>query len=294
MFQQIKKSIYGPDFYKDLVEKPRSFSWIYYLKLITLIALVGTILISLILVPKLVQFLNVMPGKVLAVYPAELEIAIAEGVAQSNVTEPYFVDISSVFNQTGQENIYVAVNTQASADFQTLISLNEERTVVALVGRKGVVFREEAGTDKFTYQAFPDDLDLTVNQDNLAEGLSIISRYFFLLPSLLVPFLFIFGLIFMLALSVWLAVVALFLWAVYALAREKGDRFTFGQMYRFTLHAVTLSLIARLAVIVLMVASPGKISFLPFFITVVTILVVIINVPLFGKGANVSLIDSEK
>src|SRR5690606_33505031 len=123
-----------------------------------------------------------------------------------------------------------------------------------------------------------------INQENRAKVVDTVSGYLLLIPTLLVPILFIILWVGMLIFALWLIFVTFVLWIVYALSRDGGDRLKFGQLYCFVLHAVTLALILRVLALVLLVALPGKIFVLPFFTTVVTMLVVIANVPLFSKA----------
>jgi len=285
ILKQVKDSIYNKDFYHQLKTQPWSFSLVYYLKLISLLALIGTILLSLVLVPRLMGFLSVVPEKVLAVYPAELEIVIENGIATANVEQPYFVNIvSQLETDYADGEVWVVVDTETDNLLESFRVYSEERSVFALIGREGVVLLEGEDLSKVTYHAFPRDIDLTVNQENLTKVVDTVSGYFFLIPTLMVPIMFVVLLVGLLLFALWLVFVTVVLLIVYTLARDKGDRLTFGQMYRFTLHAVTLALILRVLVLVLLAALPGKIFILPFFTTVVTMLVVVANVPLFSKA----------
>src|SRR5690606_24719980 len=143
--------------------------------LVSLLALIATILVSLILVPRLMGFLSVVPEKVLAVYPAELEIVIENGIATANVDQPYFVNIVSQLEIDYVDGeVWVVVDTETDNLLESFRVYSEERSVFALIGREGVVLLEGEDLSKVTYHAFPRDVDVTINQENLAKVVDIV------------------------------------------------------------------------------------------------------------------------
>lgn len=283
MLNQIKNSVYNPVFYKELTNKPWSFSVVYYLKLALLLALIASVIWSFILVPRIINFLRTVPDYVLSAYPAELELSIEEGQVSSNVEEPYLIDLSETlaqFNTPEERRLLVVIDTTTANPLATFEEYREGNEILALIGKDTVVYVDsvnEMGGVSLSVQALPEDLDLVINQVNIANFFDKLSSYFFLIPFVLVPALFAFVFVSILAFLVWLIFISFLLWVVYYLARDKGERFTFGQMYRLTMHFSTLGLISYLIFISLGMAV------LPFLATVITIAVALINVPLIPK-----------
>ncbi len=90
-FTTIKDSIYSPDFYRTLRAKPLSFSLKYYFSLAAVLALAGTVLMTVQFLPKAQFALTTLAEKVVERFPAELEVTFKGGVVSTNVKEPYFV-----------------------------------------------------------------------------------------------------------------------------------------------------------------------------------------------------------
>src|SRR6185369_13916449 len=100
IISKIKSSICDPAYYKELNEKTIGYSFKYFFSLIFLLSLLSTIIFSVIYVPKAKSFLDSLGPKMISYYPAELEIKIKNGVATSNVTEPYMIKIPDELKKT--------------------------------------------------------------------------------------------------------------------------------------------------------------------------------------------------
>ena len=72
----IEKSIFGPDYYEELLSRPAAFSWKYYWSFTTLLAVLMTIVTSLPLIPQVNRALDELPPAVLAYYPDAIEITV--------------------------------------------------------------------------------------------------------------------------------------------------------------------------------------------------------------------------
>lgn len=97
LIENIKKSIYGPTYYQELLSRPASFSWKYYFAFTLTLTIFLTITLSVPLVSKVHQVARDLPEKFFAYYPDELEVRIDKGVASSNVVEPYFLPVPIEF-----------------------------------------------------------------------------------------------------------------------------------------------------------------------------------------------------
>src|SRR3972149_11286110 len=105
--KKIAKSIYGPEYYSKLLQKPFFYSLKYFYLFIFLIALMGAAGLTISTAPKIKSFFNFVSDKVLNQYPQGLEIVVKNGIASSNVEEPYFVPMKDFFENAGTKNLIV-------------------------------------------------------------------------------------------------------------------------------------------------------------------------------------------
>ncbi|OGZ26978.1 MAG: hypothetical protein A2365_02630 [Candidatus Nealsonbacteria bacterium RIFOXYB1_FULL_40_15] len=99
---KIIKSIYGPDYYREVLTKPFSYSLKYFALFSLLISVLLTAFYSITYIPKAASFLEKAGSGIQDYYPEELEIRIEDGQASSNVKEPYFLKTPSQW-KGGQE-----------------------------------------------------------------------------------------------------------------------------------------------------------------------------------------------
>ena len=76
LIEHVKKSIYGPEYYRELEMRPFSFSLKYYSALALFVALLLTIVSSIPLVPEVSRAVREFPEKFFAFYPDQLEVKI--------------------------------------------------------------------------------------------------------------------------------------------------------------------------------------------------------------------------
>ena len=93
IFKNIKNSIYSPKFYKELLEKPFSFSFKYFAIFALTISLFVTIIFSVIYIPGIKFFIDEFGYNVIDYYPEELQVTIKNGQVFTNVQEPYFIQV---------------------------------------------------------------------------------------------------------------------------------------------------------------------------------------------------------
>jgi hypothetical protein len=148
-FKNIQKSIYGPEFYQGLLAKPFLYSLKYFALFSLLMALVVTIYLSVSVLPKVNTFLEGVTPIILDYLPDELEIIIKDGVASTNVPEPYFLgmpfkpfenlEMSPDIRGYGIENLLV-IDTRS--DEATLEEFKAYKTL-ALLSRKTMMNYDE-------------------------------------------------------------------------------------------------------------------------------------------------------
>src|SRR5882724_5004193 len=98
-FEEIRKSIYDPEYYRHVLTRPFwSSVKTFYITVIWL-ALAITIVLSLILVPAINSFVKTIGPRVVSYYPDGLTVAVSHGKASSNVQdqEPYKLAIPPEF-----------------------------------------------------------------------------------------------------------------------------------------------------------------------------------------------------
>src|SRR3989338_10218443 len=95
-FYVLKRTFTSPAYYADILKAPFSFSLKFFLLYFFFFALVGTGILTLKLVEQVKQTLAVLPSKLEALYPDELEIRIQNGTVSTNVAEPFFVPLKEI------------------------------------------------------------------------------------------------------------------------------------------------------------------------------------------------------
>jgi len=185
-FKNIQKSIYNPKFYRELLTKPFSYSLKYFLLFSLLIALVATIYLSISALPEINTFLKGAGSAVLGYFPDELEVVIKDGMASTNVSEPYFLkipielpkslDIDMDVRDYGIENLLV-IDTRF--DEATLEDFQGYKTIL-LLSRKTIMSYDEK---QVVIQPLTDIPDFKIDKGVISSLLSKITPYFrFVIP----------------------------------------------------------------------------------------------------------------
>ena len=76
LFKEIKKSIYGPAYYKSLIEKPLSYSIKYFLKVTACLAVFSAVVLLFSILPTVHSFLTSASERIVNYYPSDLKILI--------------------------------------------------------------------------------------------------------------------------------------------------------------------------------------------------------------------------
>jgi hypothetical protein len=273
IFKKIGKSIYGPELYQDLKTVSTGSALKYYFKLALILSAVSGIILGFILVANVKTYLTeeAVSG-IVSVYPAELNLKIANGEFSTNVKEPYFIPMpenwqaaQATSSDNRIENLAVI---DTSVDKFSANILTENKT--ALFVTKNSILSYEDGSLKVTSFSEQKNLKYELNREGISwmanKVMPMIKPLVYLIPIFVFMGVFstyAFGLLplFLLALLVWLVLIA-----------KKQDN-GYMQAYRVTLHAVTLVYILQLIISLIL---SGNISW--FWTALITILVVIVNV----------------
>jgi hypothetical protein len=266
--EHIQKSIYSPEYYKELLTRPASFSWKYYGNLAMFLALFLTITSSLSLVPLIGKTLNDFPKIFLAYYPDELEVRITNGHASSTVAEPYFLPLpefvkESMGSSTGI--LYLGViDTGAPASLERFQPLN----ALFSISENALIMRDQQNGVRIS--PFGPDFNYVLNERVLSDFILRIEPYFkFVAPAVvLIVFL---GMLLTFSVELMYLVFAALL--VFVMGRILKHKWTYGTAFRICLHAATLPLLLSVA---FSLVDLGMES-LPFLSTILLLVVVFFN-----------------
>lgn len=255
--EHIHKSIYGPEYYQELLTQPSSFSWKYYGSLAMLLALFLTIVSSISLVPVINKTLYNLPNIFATYYPDELEVRIINGHASSTVLEPYFLPAPLMLKESLGSNAsttpYLGV-----IDTQTPISLERFQAYNAFfwVSNNALVVRDQQGGIRIS--PFSPNFNYTVNEQVLGDMIRSTEPFFKFVAPLVVLIVF-FGMLLLFAINlIYLIFAAIF---VFIMGRFLKHKWTYGTSFRICLHAATLPLLLNV-VFSLVNLDIGKLPFL--------------------------------
>lgn len=274
LFQLIKSSIYDPLFYKSLLEKPFRFSLQYFFSLVVVLSLISAVIFSISAVPAANSFFSTLGPKAVSYYPEGLEVTFKDGVASSNVEEPFSVALpeelasSHEFMRDHQDTKTLLVidtkgtfNLDAFKAYGTLVLLN----------RDTLAFRDDDGQVRI--QPLDKMPNTTITKSLVASFIGK-AQPFLKAITIVLPFLIFFGMFAFYALTlVTLLLEALLVWG---LAKVRKLDIGYGKAYQISLHAATLSLLVGM---VLMLILPGL--DIPFLFTILFVFVTWFN--LFKK-----------
>lgn len=262
----IQKSIYSPEYYRDILIRPASYAWKYYASLAMLLAVLMTIVTTVPLVPKIHSFLKELPEKVISYYPQDLKITIAKGEVTTNVQEPYFVDFPGNNTKLATASEILRIATIDTKSEVTLDQFNVYNSVFWL-SHNSIVALDSA---KALHTVVLGDLNATIDVAHIRSALTKIEPYFIFITPLVVLLVFVGMIVSFLAMIVYLLFDALL---VYLLGKIMKEHWSYAQSYHLSLHAVTLPLL--LSSVFYLLPIPG--IQLPFLSTALVLVIVYLN-----------------
>lgn len=235
----IQQSLYDPRFYRELPSKSFGSSMRYFLSLIFVIALVLTILVSILIIPPMNEALSKLPEATLEAYPDGLEIVVDHGKVSTNLPEPIVipppVPLREIFRT-------MEVSQFAVIDTTTPFSIEQFERYDALlwIQSDAIVARDANG--KITFESIPDTGERVVLAERDINAFLSDARGYFPLAAPLVAFLIfcVFYIVELVQLAYLLVVGALL---ILLLGRVMKYRWTYGEAYQIGLHAMTGPLI---------------------------------------------------
>ena len=267
-FSLIKRSIYDPIFYQELLIRPARFSVKYFLGLSLLLSVALTIALSLPIISPVNKFLSTLPGQVLAVYPDELVLHVEKGVLSSNVVEPYVVEIPSFWRGAMMGSGYThlaVVDTSATvtpeqfAAYQTPLWLSRTNVIIA------------DNNHGLRIQPYGAQTSFTLSEALVSTFLTHVEPYFVWVAPTIVLLLFVLFFTVLLFNVVYLLFGALLIFLLGRFGLKQD--WNYGTAYRIGLHALTLPVLADVFL------TMGSFSFhvFPFIPTVLLLLIVYVN-----------------
>jgi hypothetical protein len=243
VFNIIKSNIYDPSFYKSLKEKPINYSIKYFFSLIVVLVLLSTIITSLRILPEVNSVLDTIKSKVVEYYPADLEISIKDGVASTNVAEPYFVVSPDSLKKTSNTPTRILPYNMLVIDTENDFSLATFRndSTFALLTKDSLIY-EDNRTGKVTIMPLRGVPDMTITADSISGFVEKI-RPFVQVLIFFIPLLMFFGGI--AAKSFFLIYMFFGGFVVWCIAKVKKVDLGYWKAYQVAIHASTLSIIAN-------------------------------------------------
>lgn len=283
-----ESSIYGPSFYRAIVERRAAGAFGYF----ALLVLIASLMVSANPIADVAEFVfqssdekGTLREEVLSIYPDELEITFRNGEISTNVSEPYFIPFPETFKDKGGEDagypenlLVIDTGKPISADdfdaLDTFVILGRDSVGVYQPGRKKVQIQnmENASAEYFVL-----DKDRFASFVGTAEGFA---RWFGFALLFLIPLL-----IFSLWLSGYLLYLLFGALVIWIVAKIRGAPWGYGTSYKAGLHLLTLPILYGI------VSSPPFIPqlYVPFLSTALLALAAAINLapaPVKGREAD--------
>ncbi len=285
--ENIKKSIYGPEFYKKLHAKPLSFSFKYFYALASVLAVIGTAQLSFQAIPSFHSFLSGIGPEIVNNYPSELVITVKNGQASSNVTEPYFIKTpASITGENSKNEPAITINVNGWHPSSSSSSVPENLIVIdtknqfseadfdkystfAVLTKTSFASRKDNG--KIEIQSLSKMPNWTIDKASVASFVGKIQPFIKFASPLLVLAFFVGYMFYFSFQLVYLLFAALLIWAV---AKIKKFPFGYKKSYQAGLHIITLPFLIRAISTILNIHIAAAI---PFFTTIVIVIFAVIN-----------------
>lgn len=271
--KKIGKSVYGPEYYQELIGQPFSYSLKYFIGFAAIFIVLASFISSLVYFPKAETVLHEFAQKAKDSYPQELTVTIKGGSVSTNVTEPYFIKMPAGHDNEQASAKYdnllvIDTGSQASAD-----SLKQYKTAVLLT-KNFLVYQDDNG--KVVSESLEKVPDMTINKAFIEGLIDKFSPYLKLLYPLMLVGMFFFYVMVVIFRMGYLLLGALLIWLV---AEIKNVKIGYGKAYQLGLHLMTLPL--------LLFSSFAPFRF-PFDFTLLLIILAAVNI---GKPKTMAVPD---
>ena len=272
IFKNIKDSIYGPEYYKEVLAKPASYSFKYYFLFALIVSLVITVCFSFMAIPKIKAFADYGSTKIVELFPAELRIDVKNGQVSTNVQEPYFIKFpgelkakeNSEISNKNLSNIENILVIDTKNDFN-LDTFNSYKTF-ALLTKNSVVYYKDNGIEM---QPLESSMNFSVDREKVASVIDKIKPYIKFVYPIVVLSIFVISMIVFCFQLICLFFGALFVWLV---ARLKKVNMGYLKAYQLSLHLLTFGILVETLAFLF-----GYVIPIPFFGTILLAIFAAIN-----------------
>lgn len=264
----IKNSIYNPEFYRKLRSKPLPFSFKYFYILAFILAVIITAKFSFQEIPGINVFLTGLGPEIVNAYPSELAVTIKNGQASSNVAEPYFVRMPGNIQMEKYRNIskldhLIVIDTKNQFSEESFLKYSS----LVFLTKTSVAFRKDDG--RIEIQPLSGMPDLIIDKASVSSFVGKIQPFTKFAAPLFVLAFFI-G--FMVSFSIKLAYLLLAALLILLVAKVKNIPLSYKQSYQAGLHIITLPLLLSAVSTLLNMQIV-----IPFFTTILIIIMAAIN-----------------
>ncbi|MFC1608748.1 DUF1189 family protein [Patescibacteria group bacterium] len=274
LLKRIGNSVYGPEYYQELVNKPFSYSLKYFALLMLIFGVIKMITVVIVL-PGLLSMTHNIKPVLEDNFPQELEITIANGELSTNVEEPYFIKIDPSWEEAQAEMGDVENILTIDTSSVSVVEDAKKYNTAFLVTRDQVVFRSPDGS--LDIESLGDLPNMVINRGSVVRFVDTVLPYTkYVYPVviavmlLMIPFYALYNFAYML-------IGALLVWIV---ALIKKIDIKYAQSYKLTMHLITLP-------VLMMAILPIAI---PFLFTLIVVILAIVNI----KKKEVGVVENEE
>ncbi|HYC83460.1 MAG TPA: DUF1189 family protein, partial [Candidatus Paceibacterota bacterium] len=235
LIKEIEHSVFGPEYYAQVLERPLSFSVRYYLAFALLLALVMTAVLSFALVPQLYVLLDRYGGDIVSVFPEGVTLTVKDGILSSNKKGTIVVPLPESRKVAGEEFMNLAVINPA-ADFKADDLLKQKALIV--IDKDEMLYQSEG--ERVVVQSLKHTPDVVISRASVTEFFSQIRPMIKVLMPLMVIVIFVLFLAVLALNFVYLLFGALLIMLV---SRWRGLRLGYRKAYQVGLHTVTASVL---------------------------------------------------
>ena len=264
LFNIIKESIYSPKFYSKISEKSFKSAFGYFFLLILLLTLIRVIFLIDPLGNKAPQQFRKGIESLINCYPKDLEITITQGQATTSAKQPYFVSCDQTKQASQSAILVIETQTPYSKDqfdkYKAPAWLNKDSLIV-----------KSTEVEIKTYD-LAKVKNFKLNKNVIDSTYNSASKYFvyigpiLLLLSFVMIYLgYVFNLVYLLVLSLFLLL----------LSNITKKEFTFPQIYKIGLYAITLPVFIEL--ILDLLRSWTHFGGVPFMFSLIILGVIFVN-----------------
>jgi hypothetical protein len=264
IFKKIKNSVYGPDYYNEVANRPFSYSLKYFFLLILIFSFLMTVVVSAKAIPQIKSAVGYFLESVIQRYPSELEITLTGGKASVNVEEPYFLGMPKKW-EGAYQNILV-IDTKNSFSVEKFVEYN----TACLLTETSLVCYDNKDIKITPLKSAP---DITINKDKI---LSLVGRFksfaWVIYPALIIAvFCGIFS-----AYSFRLVYLLIFALLVLLIAKIKKMDLGYKKSYQIGLHLLTLPIIITFLLYFVLKIAKATID-IPYLFSIIFLVSALIN-----------------